>query len=86
VDTHRTDTRTLVSVRPSTARPLAVQPSVHAWLSAQGPRVVVSMRKLADTLGRSRSAVHDELRRLQASGALTLTPGPRGTVVALRPN
>jgi hypothetical protein len=44
------------------------------------------MRRLASVLGRSPSAVHDELRRLQASGALTLAPGPRGTAIALRPN
>ena len=83
----RTDTRTLASVRPAFVRPLMAQPSgVQDWLVAQGGRAVISMRRLASVLGRSPSAVHDELRRLQASGALTLDPSPRGTAIALRPN
>ena len=84
---HRTDSRTLPSVRTAFASPLMAQPSgVQDWLAGQGGRAVISMRRLASVLGRSPSAVHDELRRLQASGALTLAPGPRGTAIVLRPN
>ena len=84
---HRTDARTLASVRQASVSPLIAQPSgVQDWLAGQGGRAVISMRRLASVLGRSPSAVHDELRRLQTSGALTLAPGPRGTAIALRPN
>ena len=40
------------------------------------------MRRLADALGRSPSGVHDELRRLAASGLITAASGPRGTVLS----
>jgi predicted transcriptional regulator len=41
---------------------------------------------LATALGRSPSAVHDELRRLAASGTIVMAVGPRGTQLALRAN
>jgi DNA-binding Lrp family transcriptional regulator len=41
------------------------------------------MRRLASALGRSPSGVHEELRRLVASGLITAVFGPRGTALAL---
>ena len=81
--------------RPNTAGrtpdhpcPLAVRPAsgVVEWLAQQGGRAETSRRRLATALGRSPSAVHDELRRLAASGTITMKAGPRGTLLALRPN
>jgi hypothetical protein len=54
-----------------------------AWLREQGGRAETSMRRLASALGRSPSGVHEELRRLVASGLITAVSGPRGTVLAL---
>jgi hypothetical protein len=60
-----------------------VQPSdLTQWLRLQGGRAETSMRRLASALGRSRSGVHEELRRLVASGLVTAACGPRGTVLA----
>jgi hypothetical protein len=42
-----------------------------------------AITRLADALGRSRSGVHDELRRLVASGLVTAASGPRGTILTL---
>jgi biotin operon repressor len=64
---------------PSRVRPF----DVAAWLKLQGGRAETSMRRLADALGRSRSGVHEELRRLVASGLITAASGPRGTVMAM---
>jgi hypothetical protein len=81
--------------RPNTAertrdhpRPLPVRPAsgVAEWLAQQGGRAETSRRRLATALGRSPSSVHDELRRLAASGTITMNAGPRGTLLALRPN
>jgi hypothetical protein len=73
---------------PDHPRPMAVRPApgVAEWLAQQGGRAETSRRRLATALGRSPSAVHDELRRLAASGAITMTAGPRGTLLALRPH
>jgi hypothetical protein len=72
---------------PDHPRPITVQPlsGVIEWLAQQGGRAETSRRRLATLLGRSPSGVHDELRRLAASGAITMTAGPRGTLLALRP-
>lgn len=61
---------------PVVQRPaLAVQPSeLTAWLRLQGGRAETSMRRLASVLGRSPSGVHEELRRLVASGLITAVP------------
>ena len=77
-----------MSVRPEHPRPSSVlRPSdVAGWLRQHGGRAETSMRRLADALGRSRSGVHDELRRLVASGLITAASGPRGTMLVLRPN
>jgi hypothetical protein len=73
---------------PDHLRPMAVRRAsgVAEWLAQQGGRAETSRRRLATVLGRSPSGVHDELRRLAASGAITMTTGPRGTLLALRPN
>ena len=73
---------------PDHPRPITVRPpsSVVEWLAQQGGRAETSRRRLAKALGRSPSGVHDELRRLAASGAITMMAGPRGTLLALRPN
>jgi len=73
---------------PDHRRPTAVRPAsgVTEWLAQQGGRAETSRRRLATALGRSPSSVHDELRRLAASGAITMTAGARGTLLALRPN
>ena len=57
---------------PDHALPMAVRPAsgVAEWLAQQGGRAETSRRRLATALGRSPSAVHDELRRLAASGAI----------------
>jgi hypothetical protein len=77
-----------LAVRPERTRPATVvhpsgEASVAAWLRSQGGRAETSMRRLANTLGRSPSGVHDELRRMVAAGLLTAVSGPRGTVLAL---
>jgi predicted transcriptional regulator len=56
---------------------------VMAWLRLQGGRAETSMRRLANALGRSPSGVHEEIRRLVASGLIIAASGPRGTVLAL---
>jgi hypothetical protein len=73
------------SVRTEHRHPTTVvRPSdVMAWLRSHGGRAETSMRRLANALGRSPSGVHDELRRLVASGLVTAASGPRGTVLAL---
>jgi hypothetical protein len=76
----RTNTR---PPRPITVRPPS---GVVEWLAQQGGRAETSRRRLATALGRSPSGVHDELHRLVASGAITMTAGRRGTLLALRPN
>src|SRR5262249_49775374 len=75
------------SVRSERLRPSSVVwPSdVMGWLRSQGGRAETSMRRLANALGRSPSGVHDELRRLVASGLIVAASGPRGTVLALTP-
>ncbi len=79
--------RPSVPVQVSAGRPrVAHATDVTEWLALQGGRAETSMRRLASVLGRSPSGVHDELRRLAASGAITMSTGPRGTLVALRPN
>jgi hypothetical protein len=70
------------SVRPEHSLPSGLV----GWLQQQGGRAETSMRRLADTLGRSRSSVHDELQRLVASGLIAAASGPRGTMLVLRPN
>jgi hypothetical protein len=71
----------------SAVRPLTVRPSTVAdWLTMQGGRAQTSMRRLAVEIGRSPSAVHGELRRLVPAGTVTMSSGPRGTELALRPN
>ena len=77
-----------LAVRPERTRPATVvrpsgEASVAAWLRSQGGQAETSMRRLANTLGRSPSGVHNELRRMVASGLLTVVSGPRGTVLAL---
>ena len=73
---------------PDRFRPITVRPpsGVVEWLTLQGGRAETSRRRLAGALGRSPSGVHEELRRLAASGAITMMAGPRGTLLALRPN
>jgi hypothetical protein len=56
-----------------------------AWLRHQGGQAETSMRRLASALGRSPSGVHEELRRLVASGMITAASGPRGTRLSLAP-
>jgi len=68
--------------RQTIARP----ESVADRLAAQGGRATVSMRCLAAEFGCSPSSAHGELRRLALSGALSVTPGPRGTQIAVRAN
>ena len=72
------------SVRVDRTRPVSVlHPSeLTDWLRLQGGRTETSMRRLADALGRSPSGVHDELRRMVASGLITAASGPRGTVIS----
>jgi len=71
----------------SAVRPAAIRPSTVAdWLAMQGGKAQTSMRRLAVEIGRSPSAVHDELRRLVASGVIALATGPRGSVLAWRSN
>jgi len=74
---------------PDRSPPITVRPppgGVIEWLTRQGGKANTSRRRLATALGRSPSAVHDELHRLAACGAITMIAGPRGTLLALRPN
>jgi hypothetical protein len=81
-----------VSVRAGQLRPLVSRevlganttrgPDLAMWLRQQGGQAETSMRRLASALGRSPSGVHEELRRLVASGVITAASGPRGTVVS----
>jgi hypothetical protein len=70
---------------PEHRRALAVRPvsGLVEWLAQQGGKAQTSQRALARALGRSPSAVHDELHRLAAAGLLTMASGPRGTFLAL---
>jgi hypothetical protein len=56
-----------------------------AWLRQHGGLADTSMRRLASALGRSPSGVHEELRRLVASGLITAASGPRGTRLSFAP-
>jgi hypothetical protein len=80
-----------VSVRPlCPTPPVAVRPPDDApdgavvWLRGQGGRVV-GVRRLSDAIGRPRSTVSDQLRRLASQGRVLLTPGRRGLVIELAP-
>ena len=55
---------------------------VLAWLATAGG-TTEGVRRLAEALGRPRSTVSDECRRLAAAGHLTMTRGRRGTVLTL---
>ena len=55
---------------------------VLAWLATAGG-TTEGVRRLAQVLGRPRSTVFDECRRLAAAGHLTMTRGRRGTVLTL---
>ena len=63
--------------------------AVVSWLRGHGGRTV-GVRRLADALGRPRSTLSDQLRRLASQGHVSLTPGRRGLVIevaaAARPN
>jgi hypothetical protein len=74
---------TLRTVRPTVVAAVrALESDVLARLAASGG-VVEGVRRLAEALGRPRSTVSDECRRLAATGHLTMTRGRRGTVLAL---
>jgi hypothetical protein len=70
-----------VTVRPSDDAP---DGAVVGWLRVQGGRVV-GVRRLADAIGRPRTTVSDQLRRLASQGRVSLTPGRRGLVIELAP-
>jgi hypothetical protein len=73
--------------RAPTARPAS---GIVEWLAEKGGKTHTTQRALARALGRSPTAVHDELHRLAASGLLTMMPSARGTALSLasvaRPN
>jgi hypothetical protein len=60
--------------------------TVADWLALAGGRAQTSIRRLAAEIGRSPSAVHDELRKLSAAGVIAITAGPRGTLIEARAN
>ena len=67
---------------------LGLADEILDWLRLSGGRTE-GVRCLAGQLGRARSTVSDECRRLAEAGRLTMTRGRRGTVLALaagRPN
>jgi hypothetical protein len=71
----------------SGVRPVNVRPSTVAdWLALQGGKAQTSMRRLAAEIGRSPSAIHDELRKLSAAGVIAISAGPRGTWIEARSN
>jgi hypothetical protein len=86
-----------VSVRPAgPSTPTVTVPAtpdsvdggdVLAWLHNHGGRAI-GVRPMAEALGRPRSTLSDQLRRLAGHGRITLTPGRRGLVIetAWRPN
>jgi hypothetical protein len=69
--------------RPASVRSVVRRSAVEQWLHLQGGKAHISMRRLGLDLTCSPSKVHDEIRRLAASGVLTATPGPRGTLIEL---
>jgi hypothetical protein len=72
---------TAVTVRPPDDAP---DGALVGWLRGHGGRVV-GVRRLADAIGRSRTTVSDQLRRLASQGRVSLTPGRRGLVIELAP-
>jgi hypothetical protein len=70
---------------PAHHQQFTVRPSsgVVEWLVQQGGRAETSRRRLAAVLGRSPTAVHDELHRLAASGAINLSIGPHGSYILI---
>ena len=76
--------RPVVSVERTRPASVVRAEDVATWLAERGGKAATSMRRLASELGRSPSGVHDAVRRMVTSGALTATPGPRGTVMALQ--
>jgi hypothetical protein len=70
-----------IAVRPADDAP---DGAVVGWLRGQGGRVV-GVRRLADAIGRPRSTVSDQLRRLASQGRVSLTPGRCGLVIELGP-
>jgi hypothetical protein len=80
---HQTTLRPVASVRrPEVSCGVPATSDLTKWLRQQGGRAETSMRRLASVLGRSPSGVHEELRRLVASGVLIAASGPRGTVLS----
>jgi len=72
-----------IAFRASPMIPVQVVGSdVLAWLATVGG-TTEGVRRLAEALGRPRSTVSDECRRLAAAGHLTMTRGRRRTVLAL---
>jgi hypothetical protein len=55
---------------------------VVAWLAASGGRAE-GVRRMAEALGRPRSTVSDECRRLRQAGQITMARGRHGAVVTL---
>jgi hypothetical protein len=74
-----------VRERPASVRNVVRASAVEEWLHLQGGKAHISMRRLGADLSCSSSKAHDEVRRLVASGVLTATPGPRGTLIELAP-
>jgi DNA-binding MarR family transcriptional regulator len=78
-------------LRPSAPAIVAqlVEPDIVRCLRAAGGSIE-SLRRLADQIGRSRSAITAEVHKLVAAGLVTLARGRHGTVVSLaavaRPN
>jgi biotin operon repressor len=78
-------------LRPPTPVTMAqlIEPDIVRCLRAAGGKIE-SLRRLADQIGRSRSAITAEVHRLAAAGVVALARGRHGTVVSLgavaRPN
>jgi len=77
-----------VSVRPAgPSTPAVTVPDmdgsdVLAWLRKRGGRTI-GVRPMAEALGRPRSTLSDQLRRLAGHGRVSLKPGRRGLVIEL---
>lgn len=76
--------QTVPSAPAPVAAPALPASPLLVWLEGQGGKATTSIRKLADSLGRSPSSIYLEVKRLARDGVIAMRSRPKGTVINLR--